>query len=549
MPPLCNIIKSKMENSHLKKTYSVLFIIVFILICLLYRYDRILPLRPQSIHQWRQTDCLSLSYNYYQNGMHFLKPEIHNQLADAGHSGYSAGEFPGLYYLVAFVWKIFGYKEMYYRILCLLISFAGLFALYKTLTGLLKSSFWGVLLSLFLFTSPIVAYYSNNFLTNMPAMSFSLIGWYFFYRFYLSGKTALFYASTAFFLLAALLKIPESIHYILIICIYLIDSLTNLKLGGTKKIFSSPFSQLIPFILFFICLIAWYCYAAYYNNLHRGKYTFNDIWPIWRMSAEQIMNVKEFTKKIMIYQTFHKTALYMTLLCCLFICFFIKRVNKVYLGLMILFMLGSCAYLILWFNALDAHDYYITNILIWPSFIYLTCFDALKNRFPRFFDSPFLKIAFLLLFATNVLYCAKNIKMRYWLGNNEEQLFATDYEKGYWWWMNTYYKQYTQALETIEIYNRLAGIKPTDKVVCIPDGSINISLYLMNQKGWTDYGDSDLKDEARLQNRVSLGAKYLFLIDPEFQKKDFLKPFLAKKVGVYQNISIYSLNVHNPELK
>mgnify|MGYP005849226601 CR=1 FL=1 len=92
----------------------------------------------------------------------------------------TAGEFPGLYFFIALLWKLFGYHEYIFRVVNTLIAFLGLFALFRTLQMIIDNLFYSLTLSLLLFTSPIFAYYANNFLTDVPALSMALIGWYFF---------------------------------------------------------------------------------------------------------------------------------------------------------------------------------------------------------------------------------------------------------------------------------------------------------------------------------------------------------------------------------
>lgn len=498
-------------------------------------------MRPQSMHLWRQTDCLSLALNYYEHGMNFFKPEIHNQLADGGESGYSAGEFPILYYSVAIIWKIFGYSETTYRLVVTVIALCGFFALYKTFEGLLKDAFWGITISLLIFTSPILVYYSANFLTNVPALSFSLIGWYLFYLFYEHKKNTLLYFSVFFFMIATLLKVPEAINFVLILFIYFIDVFTKQFKNKNVVIFYKPLKQIIPFVLFFIGVLSWYVYAKYFNDLHNGKYTFNDIWPIWRMKKEQIDNVYDFVTKIMMYQLYHNSVFYLCIASLTIIVLSFKKINKLYAALMLLFMSGSMLYLILWFNALDAHDYYLVNLLIAPAFILLVILQFTKEHYPQFFISKKIKILFSLFLILNVAYCAANLKMRYWIGDNKTQFFATDYEKGYWWYTNDNYINYKKALGEIEPYNRSLGILSTDNIVCIPDPSINISLYLMKQPGFTDYGNLDLHGADRITHAIKHGAKYLFIIDKELLKQEYLIPFTTKKIGEFKNILIYDL--------
>ncbi len=74
----------------------------------IYRYEWMLSFPPSGPHTWRQADCVSITDNYYSHGMRFFWPEIHYQISDGDSSGYTAGEFPGLYYFNAALWKIFG---------------------------------------------------------------------------------------------------------------------------------------------------------------------------------------------------------------------------------------------------------------------------------------------------------------------------------------------------------------------------------------------------------------------------------------------------------
>jgi len=60
-------------------------------------------------------------------------------------------------------------------------------------------------------------------------------------------------------------------------------------------------------------------------------------------------------------------------------------------------------------------------------------------------------------------------------------------EVDFWVWFHFDYSMHFKALETITPYLSEIGIKRTDRVLSLPDESINISLYLMDQKGYTSY--------------------------------------------------------------
>jgi len=63
------------------------------------------------------------------------------------------------------------------------LFFLGLFYLFKTILLLSKDTFWSIALTLLIFSSPVLVYYGNNYLSNSTAFAFTLVGWYFFIRF------------------------------------------------------------------------------------------------------------------------------------------------------------------------------------------------------------------------------------------------------------------------------------------------------------------------------------------------------------------------------
>ena len=86
------------------------------------------------------------------------------------------------------------------------------------------------------------------------------------------------------------------------------------------------------------------------------------------------------------------------------------------------------------------------------------------------------------------------------------------------------YKRRFEALETITPYLRELGKEREDMVISIPDGSPNISLYMMNQKGVSGYGAAHVKDAERIWYYVERGMDYLIINDPWILNKEYLKP-------------------------
>ena len=49
-----------------------LFFVALIMVAYFYSYHEIVFKRPQSVHQWRQSDCASIALNYHQGHMNFF---------------------------------------------------------------------------------------------------------------------------------------------------------------------------------------------------------------------------------------------------------------------------------------------------------------------------------------------------------------------------------------------------------------------------------------------------------------------------------------------
>ena len=550
---------------------NLFFILGFIGLFFIYGFADILWLRPQSMHQWRQTDCLQIAHNYLTESWNFFSPSIHNFFSDGETSGKTAGEFPLTYYIAAILWKIFGEQEFIFRIINLLFFFSGLHALYNLLKKLLNDNFWSLAITFILFTSPVIVFYSNNFLPNVPAFSCVLIGWNFFYSYFSTNRIKMLYLALGFITLGGLLKMTAYISFIVLGAFYLIDvfRIVFLKLNG--EIFLKPKKAIFPFLISLIIIICWYVYAAYFNSWHGGKYTFNGLWPIWEMEKEQFLVIKKFVADIIVHQIFSYYTLIVLAGMGIALLLDFKRLNKFILVMLLLLIIGCPLFILLWFQALEAHDYYIINLIILPLFILIGFVWHLKNNYQKIFYSKFSKLVFFLFLIYNVSYAANNIRIRYWnifyagkidnilyptnnnnmsvwsvFGVNEHMynLFCEKEEIDFWWWTGSHNS--FEPLNDIEEFNRNLGIKKEDLVAYIPDQGFATSLYLMNQKGWTSgFGIENnpiVKPEEKLKEKIEdKELLYLFIGDSAYLDEEYLQPFLRNPIGNYKGVNIYSL--------
>ncbi len=505
--------------------YSLLLLLALLTVLFfIYGFDTILFLHPQSVHQWRQCDCLSFSQNYYHNDGTFFAPVI-NYLGRDG-DGKTVSDFPLLYYSIGKLWKITGYHEYVYRLIVLIISISGLVALAKTVEGILKDSFMGIFTALILFSSTIFVYYSNNFLMNVPAFGFALMALYFFYRFYDSGKNKFLYLSMLFFLIGGLLKTPSLMGFVAILGIYFLEQISPLRFGKNGRLFPRPKSQALPLLMVILLIALWYGYAASYNEKHNTGIFLIGILPIWDISKAHILDIIHFARILWLSSYHSKIMQGIAIVLFFFVLFSYKKTHKFLWYFMTFLGLGFILYLMLFFQVFNHHDYYLINQLIFMVSIFTAFFYLLKYSFPKIFGSMTFRIILLLLLAYNVKVCAKNIHDRYHVN-----------------WLNPYLTD-TKELVNITPYLRSLGIKRTDPMLVEQDPSFDITLYFMDQKGYTTFGGR-FRDSLEIRKEIKKDLKYMMVTDSSLLKRPYLQPFIHHQIGRWNKFYIFKLNHRN----
>lgn len=521
------MVSEKLQNarSFFRKINPNLFFVAgLLLLAILYEYPSILGKRPQSVHKWRQSDCASLASIYYQTGMHFFQPQTHNLTSNDKTTGHSAtSEIPLEYYLIASLYKVFGQHEFIFRLVNTLIFFTGLFYLFKSFRILSKSTFWSVSLTLFFFTSPVLVYYGNNFLTDSSALAFSFIGWYYFLKFYTSHHQPSFYWSMAFLLLAGASKVSSLISLVVIAGVFLAEITGVIRFKKENKIFTKPWWNALGILMVFGIITAWVIYAKVYNSRNGSGYFSTTIFPLWSMNATTIREVGSAIREVWMYQYFSIYGWCFVVLALILSVFFVGKADRMLLTSTVFMMFGTVLFVILWYSTLQYHDYYVINLFIWPVIIVMNLVWVVRNHFPAVFSSLPIKVVFLIFLILNVIHARNKVNERY---------------EGFW---NEY--PATKDFHTVTPYLRSIGIAPLDTVVSIPDES-HFTLYLMNQLGWTECGGLN-GDSTSLALSISKGANYLIIDEDQVKKRDYLKSFIRYPLGKYNRIMIFKLDECN----
>lgn len=507
-------------HSYFPRFSKWIFFVLVLVMSYIYHYQNILFLSPQSLHLWRQCDCLSITLNYYQDGNNFFEPAIHNLGHDG--TGKTISEFPVIYYLVAKIWQIIGHQDYIFRLIVLLIFYTGLFALFKVFESVLKDSVLSMAFTLFLFTSPMLVYYANNFLMNAPAFSIALVGLYFFFRFYKTSKNKYLYFMAIAYAFSGLLKISSLLSFAAILVLLILE-LFNFKFAEGRKIFQNPKSQIFPLLGVLLIQLGWYLYAHHYNSTYNSGVFLVGILPVWGLDQSRIIEVFNAVLIHIRWDYFRRETQVVFIIMLIFIWVFSRKTNKLLLYLTSLISLGFLLFIILFFQALQQHDYYTLDLLVLVPFILLTFLLLLKNNFTRIFNSLIFKIIVIAFLIHNIDFARRRIEDRYSLTG----------------WQNHEYVENMKDYEEISNYLRSIGITEDDKVISLSDDSINISLYLMNQKGWTNYGISN--DSIRIGKTINLGAEYLLIDEGDADLKKNIESYLQNKIGKFKSVEIFKL--------
>ena len=505
------------DSQSLQIRYSLLFVLLLILVSLFYGYHEILFFPPQSIHVWRQCDCTSMALLYAEHGMHFFKPEMHNLHADGQTTGFAVGEFPIIYYFVAILYKLFGHHDFLLRATDLFIFFAGLFFMFKLIYLVSRDYFYAILFPILLFTSPLLVYYANNFLPEVPSLGLTLIGWYFFFKMRQQYQSRYLYLFIFFLTFATLIKVTSGISLILTFSLLFFESIKLIKLKKDKNIFRQTLIGFLAFAGSIIIIIAWYLFAIKYNQDHSTIYFRTGIVGFWQTNAKDAKSVSEMFINNWKFFIFNDSVY--LLLGIIFLLIIICSRNTFLILMNLLMIAGIAGFVSLWYGLLHQHDYYFAPLLIMAAMLFISFSEAGNIRFPKIFHHPILKIVFLVLLIINISYASGKVKRRYIEFSDRQN-----------------------KVELYDIQNFLDSLKieKDAKIICTPDLTPNHMLYLLNRQGWSDlYGMNN--DSLKVLDHIRHGAKYLF-VHHNIPKENYdLNHFIDSWLGEKGFLQVYKL--------
>jgi MFS family permease len=512
---------------YAEKWHNYLALLLFILILIVFRYASLVNSSPQSTHIWRQSDCASIALNYYQDGMRFFQPEIHNLHADEGTTGHSVSESPFLYYTVAGLYQIFGYNHWVYRGLWTIILIFGFFSLYRFFCFFAESKVHSLLGALLIFSSPVLIFYGNSFLPDVPAFALTLAGWMVFAKWIKERKTGLLYLVAFLFMLGGMLKVTALLSFFSLAGLWFLELFGARTGKNNSRVFTEIWKSVLPFIIAFVIVVAWYIWAWRFNEMHDTKYFSMRTCPIWNLSSCIVGSLSDVTlhiRELWMPHLLNKPMQVFLSLCAVFIILFIRKANRMLLLLTTFTFVGSLFFILIWFAAFRDHDYYFINLYIFPVFLVITSIELAAKHFRKSLHSPLTVLFMVGLTLYGIFYTSGKQRLRY---------------NG---WMNNRYNQFADIRSVAPLIEQL-GIEPEDIIVSIPDETSGYTLYILNRRGYTLFFDQ-AADSLSLANCIDKDARFMFITDypNTIKDKPYLKYFIDEPVGIYNNLQIFRID-------
>lgn len=493
--------------------YSLSFCILLLVIYLICGVFGVLPLAPQSIHSWAQSDRASVAALYYYEGMDFFHPRIYNLINGTGYTGM---EFPLINFMAACLYKVFGFHNFWYRFLVMCIVSGGAYAAFKITFNLLTNKPLALFLTLLWVLSPVILFYTPNFLADAASMGFIMIAWLAFFqlkkRFSIGWLFVLFFFGAS----ASLVKITSSISVLCMLGLLIADYLKWLS-PKKETLFPKKYWLLLTIFIILLLTASWYQYATYLNKANFSEMFHLGISP--PVSLTEALNLLSQFPDFFLYHYYSPFNLFLILLFVFLLIVLIKKTDRL-LGLLLIGLgLANSCFIFLQLQKYLPHDYYMLTIMPWVFFLFLAVGKIADN----YVTGKRAKISLLILLPClliyNTAYCKRILTYRYDKNNP------------------AYYVSSFHAYYDLKPLLREKGIERTDTIITLVDFTPNLSLYLMGQKG---YSIPDMAYDPSLLFLIEeRNAKCLVSNQTAFKPGPFLTKVLGEPILQHHNIKVY----------
>lgn len=509
---------SKVEKHSLFPVFIYLSALFIVLIATNYFQYLLAP--AGGIHYWRQSDSGSFVAYYYEHGMNFFNTGTYNA---GSNEGRAISEFPILYYITAALWVVFGRSDITLKIITSLIFFIGFYYVFKLSIKITGRIYLSATITTLLLSSPTLLCYSNSFIPDPSALGLSLIGIYLFYTFYETGKYSNYLWAWFFFILASLIKITVAIFPITFFCLFIIERFFKISFSN-KTIFNGNILRyIIPFVLLIAATSGWVIWVNYYNHLNNSGIFLTTYRPIWDYTTQEIIEINNGIHTVWYpyYYYFTTTHIFFLLIFCGIL--FLKKWDTISKWMLLFFWLGSISYVLLFYRQFGYHDYYILPLIATLSFSIIHAINSIIKQFSQYarYVIPGLTTGLLVLNVLSYIYTHKKIAQ-----HNKRDNYSYLYQHP---------AEFSGKMEQL-------GLPQNAIVFSFPDPTPNGTLYYMQRRGYTNWGNPNIDFIPELlKEHISKGANYLVISAPEYYKFAKSDWFTTQLVSNHPYVKVFKI--------
>lgn len=536
---------------HSYKKAVILLFVILALQALFYKHWSIFKQPAISSHAWRQADCLSFAYCFYDGSGSFWEPAVNNIGGSA--KGKCASDFPLIQYIVGKIWHITGVTPIVFRLITLLITFLGLFHVFKLFNLLFKNNYFlSIALTTLLFTSPLLAYYSVSVVSDIHGLSFSFIGIYYWFSWLETKKRRdLFWVIIAFSL-AGLFKLSAGLSFFVCLFIGFIRFVSSSDVFFLKRIGVKQLGNVLLLMIPFVAWFVWYRHASLYNEAHPTGFFLIGILPYWKPYYPNVTQIEIFRK--MLFHTLPQTTVSVSFYALIVLFTLVTSFTNFKKYKNELLVVYACVFffllfIVLFYQVLPQHDYYFTNLTALLLLAVVSVLSILfRSEFKEYvFTSRASSVTAIILVLFFTYKAAMFTRGKYKLDLNEMSFKAVVFneeEAKFFNWM-----EYSDDITFKAIGHRRfsadkVGIKKDDVVLCLGDYTINRSLFLLKRKGYTNYNlGNDQNLSSFLADSGNADIDYVVVLDRKFLMDTALVKYLDKKVYDSNGTSIYKVDL------
>ena len=502
---------------------------VVFLTLVIYDFDDLAFKGPYGMHQWRQCDAYSMTLNYAKEDRSLFQPTMHFQHGTGG--GNAAGEFPLTYYLNGKLWAHTGTLPWTLKWTHLGLLLMGCWCLFRLLTQLISDKM-AMAVTWFTMSSGLLAFYGPNYLVNAAGLGLVFAGWWWAYRWWCSRCTSrmALLQMVAYLTLAVLFRPTMGLAWV---------PLGLAWFGAQRRV---PWIVAIGLPL--VLGVAWVMWTKEYNRIHGSTYFLTDLRPIWD-SASVSKVWGDFTSIVLPewYRGFTLACIAIWISVTLVQTQRLRTAIGRWLGWSAAGLAAGCtAYVLLWYNNLYVHDYYLIELQVLMPVGLAWSVHRWENRDKR--TPPVWLALMALAFVVQLADASLRTRLKHRrVGGYLAKHMLSQEDKDRWAWHHWDQGRRFANAEIWEQTLRDLGIQRNALVMSFTDTSPNISLSLMDQKGFTNLYDSGVKGEDRIALYYGKGARYLVCNNDQWHRAYRRSPWLTHELVQKGNFWVFDLSL------